>query len=343
MTRPPESTGKPQKTNTMRYPTQKSPENPRTPASQSSSWTFVLLAASALLCILFFTQSATGAGKVDISSEKLTVGFTSTSFPNADQREVQAAMHLWTRELARQMGIKAQPGTIIFSRTEDLVEAVNKGELSVVSLPALDYLYFRKIAHMSPSLVSAAVNGYEGSLLLVVRSDSGIRTIRDLRGKTLLLAARKARSSSRLWLSVLLLREGIRDPARFFRATEEAVSPSKALINIYFGKNDALILSREAFEASIVLNPQLGKKMTVLAHSGNILGVLTCIPDTVNKDLRHLIEIKAQHLHETGIGRQMFTLFQMERVVPFHPSYLEGLEDLLRERNRLAAGLNRRK
>jgi len=217
VTRPSESTGKPRKPNTMRYPTQKKPENPRTPASQVSSWTFFLPAASALLCILFVTPSATGADTVDISSEKLTVGFTPTSFPNADQREVQAAMHLWTREPARQMGIKTQPGTVIFSRTEDLVEAVNKGELSVVSLPALDYLFFRKVARMSPSRVSSGVSGYEGSLLLVVRNDSGIRKIRDPRGKTLLLASGKASSSSRLWLSVLLLRERNRLAARLER------------------------------------------------------------------------------------------------------------------------------
>ena len=47
------------------------------------------------------------------------------------------------------------------------------------------------------------------------------------------------------------------------------------------------------------------------------------------------MDAAALTLHETPVGRQMTTLFHIDRVVLFTPSYLAGLEDLLRERERL--------
>ena len=93
------------------------------------------------------------------STSVMKVGFSAGVFPDADQRDVQAAMQLWTKQLALGMGIKGQPQTIIYTSTEELLAAVKQGELTVVSLPALDYLRIRRRAPMSPALVSSATPG----------------------------------------------------------------------------------------------------------------------------------------------------------------------------------------
>jgi len=296
-----------------------------------------------LICALFIFHSTAFASKVGFGHGKFNVGLTVGAFPNVDQREAQAAMQLWTNQLALGMGIKAEPRTKLYSNNNELLHDVNNGELSVVSIPALDYMQIRKSARMSPVLVSAGNGGYRIRYLLVTRNDRGIKKIRDLRGRSLLLASRKMQSASQLWLSVLMLREGIVDPARFFSDIKESISPSKALMNVFFGKTDALIISRSALETGISLNPQIGGKLVILAESCNLLGSVTCIPHNVSNELRRSIVEAALHLHETSIGRQMFTLFQMERTIPFKPSYLEGVESLLRERDMLAARLKKRK
>lgn len=295
------------------------------------------LAALALLGT-FLIMPPASADLLDTSEcRSVRVGLTNRSFPNVDQREALAAMQLWSRELARGMGIKSETKTIIYSRNEDLVAAVNKGELTIVSLPALDYLKIRRKVHMSPALVSIGASGYKSRYLLVTRRDSGIRTFHDLRGKSLVMASSNVQSPASLWLSVFLLKEGNRDQTRFFREVKESLSPSKALMNVFFRKSDVALLSRGAFETSIALNPQLGNQMAIMSESGNLVGVITCITDNVSSNLRRSIENAAMHLHENSIGKQMCTLFQMDRVVPFQASYLSGLEELLRERDRLLA------
>jgi ABC-type phosphate/phosphonate transport system substrate-binding protein len=228
------------------------------------------------------------------------------------------------------------------SRTRDLLAAVNRGELSIVNLPAIEYLDIRKNARMSPSLLAAGYHENKYRYLIVARRDSGITSIPKLRGKSLAMATQKIRTVGSMWLSVLLSRNGYVDPSKFLGEIKESISPSKALLNVYFGKYDAAMLSRGALEASIALNPQLGRQLAILAESGNFPGSITCIPHNVSTHVKRRIEERAVHLHESSVGKQMFTLFQMERAVPFNPVYLEGLEELVRDWKKLSAQRGRR-
>jgi ABC-type phosphate/phosphonate transport system substrate-binding protein len=303
----------------------------------------LLLALAIAGVALYFNASPAWADQPPRQQTVLRVGFSAQVFPEVDQRDVQVAMQLWTRELARGSGFDAEPRTIVYNRTEDLLAAVKKGELIVVSLPALDYLQIRSTAPMAPAFVSFSNTGRKRQFILLVRRDSGIRSVRDLRGKCVLLPSRKKNYAGHIWLDVLLRREGIRESSTFFRQVKESSSSSQAIMGVFFKKVDAAIVNRGTLETSATLNPQVGSQLSAIAESRSMLGDITCIPDNVSESMKHAIQQAALHLHETAAGKQMFTLFQMDRAIPFQPSHLEGLEDLLRERDRLAAKWGQRR
>jgi len=296
-----------------------------------------LFLALATVIVLLGHAPITFADQADTFPKVLKVGFSAGVFPDVDQRDVQVAMQLWTKELARGMGIKAEPQTIIYNRTEDLLAAVKKGELIVVSLPALEFLSIRSRAPMSPALVSLSNTGKKRQFILVTRRDSGFTSLRGLRNRSILIPSRRKYSAGQIWLDVLLLQEGNKNPATFFGQMKLADSASQALMGVFFKKVDAAIVTRGTLETSAILNPQLGSQLTVIAESPSFLGDITCVPNNVSERLKRSIENAAMHLHENTVGKQMFTLFQMDRAILFQPSYLEGLEELLKERDRLLA------
>jgi ABC-type phosphate/phosphonate transport system substrate-binding protein len=261
----------------------------------------------------------------------LRVGFSSRVFPDVDQRDAQVAMELWTRELARGMGIKATPVTVIYKSTADLLEAVKRGELTVATLSAIEYLQIRDRAPMTPVIIAANNAGYARQYVLIARRGSGIRSISDLRGKTIIIPSSIKYEASHIWLHVLLLREVGKDRALFFRQVLESSAASKSILKVFFNQADAAVVSRGALETSKVLNPQIGRKLTVLAESKPLHGDITCVPDMVSEKLKHSITNSALHLHETTVGRQIFTLFQIEKVIPYQSTYLQGLIALLEE------------
>jgi phosphonate transport system substrate-binding protein len=279
----------------------------------------------------------TGAELQDVTPKVLRVGFSTRILSDIDPRDAQVAMELWTKELSRSMGIKTLPQTVIFRNAADLLEAVKKGELTIVSLTAIDYLNIRDKVRLTPSVVSSSNSGRGKEAVLITHQDSGIRTVADLRGKKILLLSPTKHEATHIWLDVLLMREGNRDRFSFFRQVKEAPSASQAIMAVFFRQADASIVSRGAFETGKILNPQIGSQLFVVAESKPLLDDITCVPSSVNEKLKRSIEYAALHLHESTVGKQIFTLFHIERTVPFQPSYLDGTVELLRERDRLLA------
>ena len=62
----------------------------------------------------------------------------------------------------------------------------------------------------------------------------------------------------------------------------------------------------------------------------------------VDEKLRAVMKNATLHLQETTVGKQIFTLFQTERIIPYDPAYLEGTVELLRERDQLMAKRKRK-
>jgi len=294
-------------------------------------YSIILLAIMLIPTATLGGASVTGEGLEDVIPKVLRVGFSTRILSDIDPRDAQVAMDLWTKELSRSMGIKTLPQTVIFRNTVDILEAVKKGELTIVSLTAVDYLKIRDEVALTPSIVSAGNAGRGREFVLITRRDSGVRAMNDLRGKMILLLSPTKQEVSHLWLDVLLMREGKRDRSAFFRQVKEAPSASQAIMAVFFRQADASIVSRGAFETSKALNPQIGKQIIVVAETKPLLGDITCIPITVDEKLKRSIVYAALHLHKSTVGRQIFTLFQIDRTIPFQPSYLYGISELLRE------------
>ncbi|MGD0844631.1 MAG: PhnD/SsuA/transferrin family substrate-binding protein [Geobacteraceae bacterium] len=303
-----------------------------------------------MLCAVLLLPTATlgeapitGAELQDVVPKVLRMGFSTRILSDIDPRDAQVAMELWTKELGRSMGIKTELQTVIFKKTAEMIDAVKKGELTILSLPAIDYLKIRDEVGLTPSVVSTNNAGKRREFVLITRRDSGIRTVADLRGRMILLLSPAKEEVSHLWLDVLLMREGNRDRASFFRQVKEATSASQAIMAVFFRQADGAIVSRGALETSNTLNPQIGSQLFIVAETKPLLGDITCIPITVNEKLKRSIEHAGLHLHENTVGKQIFTLFHIDRTIPFQPSYLDGISDLLREYARLKAKTAKRK
>jgi ABC-type phosphate/phosphonate transport system substrate-binding protein len=294
------------------------------------------------VAILLMPATLISAGHEMRIPTHLRVGFSARVFPNVDQRDAKIAMELWTREFARSLGYSVEPQTIIFQKPTELMEVVNKGEMTVVTLPATEYLQIRDRVRMTPVIVEASNEGLSRRFVLIVRNDSGIKSLAGLRGKPIFIPSSTKYSASHLWLDVLLLKAGFGERTSFFREVKESAA-SQSIMGVFFKKADAAIVSRAALETSKSLNTQISNQITIIAESKSLIGDITCIPASVDERMKSAIENAALHLHETPTGKQMFTLFQIERTTLFKQAYMDGLMELIREKERLSTKTGKRR
>lgn len=290
-----------------------------------------------IVMALLSQPPVTAADRGDGLPNVLRVGLYSQIFLDIAPQDAQVAIGLWAREMARVMGVNSSAQVIILPDSPAMSEAIRRESIDIITLPAVEYLKIRDTVPICPLFVSANNVGRGREHILIARRDNGISTFSDLRGKTIALLPSSKHESSHIWLDVLLMREGKRHRASYFRQVKESPAASHAIMAVFFRQIDAAIVSRGAYETCVALNPQMGRLISAVAESRSLAGEITCTPATTSEKMKLALENAAMQMHKTSVGKQMFVLFHMDRIIPYHPSYLDGLTELLKEQARLKA------
>jgi ABC-type phosphate/phosphonate transport system substrate-binding protein len=289
-----------------------------------------LLTALTVMVILTPARSSAGDGLPKV----LHVAFSSRVFSDVDRHDAQIAMELWARELSRKAGIPQARATI-FNNITEIAEQLRRGDIHLVTLSAMEFITQRRKLKIVPAYIAANKSGRDMENLLIVRRDSGLKSIRDLKGKTLAMLPATKNEPSFIWLNVLSLKECGREAPALFAKINESSKPAQALMGVFFKQFDGAVVTRGSYETCKILNPQLGRDLAIIAASRSLAGEISCLPTTINPQLKQAIDRAAITLHESTVGKQMTTLFQIDRVIPFKPEYLAGMEELLWEWDRL--------
>lgn len=258
------------------------------------------------------------------------VGFSNSTFLDTDKESSQAVARLWTGLVARKHG--GTSDTRILGSLAEIEREVRLKRVDLLILLSSEYLELKERIPLEPLCVSAKKDDIHDRLALIVRRDSGIRTIANLRGKNLIRQKGLSSDGRDQWLETLLMHDGVRAPDHFFSpGSHHVLKPSMAVMPVFFRKADACIVTRSSLKVMGELNPQLNRELTVLAESpprpGSVIVVRRGLPPLHREALRDILET----LDKSPQGQQLLTLFRMSRLVPFNPDFLEPLEKLSRE------------
>ncbi len=289
--------------------------------------TFVVT-ITVLISVLLLSWATSAIAEPESNMPKvLKVGFSSKVFPDVDNNDARVAMELWAKELSRSAGIPAARVTIYRDPAEWQAD-IRRGGLHIITLSAMEYLSYRDKIQLIPSYIATNKTGPNMEQLVIVNRKSGIQSLNELRGKSFAILSPKKYEAPLLWLDLSLKKQGA-DRNSFFRRVKEFPKASQAIMATFFGQVDGCLVSRGAYEICKTLNPQMGKELLIVAESKSLMGDITCIPSSIGESLKAAMTMAALHLHENSVGKQILTLFQIDRVVMFRSHDLEGITDLL--------------
>ena len=217
----------------------------------------------------------------------------------------------------------------LFESAADCEAEVKRGGLTLVVTDALEYLGM-DIPDMEPVFVHYEQGMVLKDYLLLTRRGSGLNTLADLRGKDITVLSSKSGNVSVTWLEVLLLENGLGTPAAFFKKVDVVTKPSTTVLPVFFGGKAACVVDRLGLGIMAEMNPQVGSNLVPIAVSEPFLDSLTCITRTGYSSGRGREDFQRslRDLHLEPAGRQILTLFKVDRLVPFKEEYLEGVKNL---------------
>ena len=267
----------------------------------------------------------------------LHLGFLQNAFFDLNPRDLEASFSALTRLIARKHGYDLKAETHIYQKSADLETAIRKGELHVAVLGAWEYSAMDVRGLMEPAFVHVEQGRAVREYLLLTRRGGGLNTLRDLKGKDLLLLERSSGLLPETWLDVLLAEEHLGTKETFFHSLEVTQKPVTAVLPVFFGNRQACVVDSSSYQVMTELNPQLRSTLQVVAASPSYISSVICLSQNGwdSEQSRELFLRSLRDLHLEPEGRQILTMFKVERLEPFQEGYLLPLNDLRSRRNHL--------
>ncbi len=270
------------------------------------------------------------AGNKDLVPVTMMVGFTTAAFLQSNRNDVEAALKVLCETIGRKRGFQVTMTSRSFHNAADFDQAIGAGEINFAVFDSLAYVATRHPGDLTPVYIPITTGTRGRRYLLLVRRDSGLRTLADLRGKSIVELQAPDLSVGHTWLSSLLLAKGVGADVKFFRTIGYVDRPSAAVLPVFFGRQDACLVDDLAFKLMEEMNPQVGALLQAMEISMPLIGGVVCVSEAnwPSREFRPALLKTLGELHLEPAGRQILTLFKMDQLVPYEETYLDSAREL---------------
>ena len=142
-----------------------------------------------------------------------------------------------------------------------------------------------------------------------------------------------------------VVRENIKLPEApgFFSSIVDKRKSSQAVLSVFFRQTDACIATSEAFDIMVALNPQVGRRLKVIASSPEIVCTVSFFRKGYCEKTKAVIRNGAANLENTVEGQQLLILFKLTGIFFLKDSDLDSFRVLLNEYRQLKGDVPVRK
>ena len=290
----------------------------------------LIRAAVGTLLACSLNTAAADAIARDLVPVTMMIGFSSAAFLQSNRNDVEAAFKALAETIGRKRGFLVTVKTRFFSDAPAFFAAIDAGEINFAIFDSLTYVSERRRGDLTPIFIAANEGTPGRHYLVLVRRDSGLRTLEALRGKSIVELQAPNLSVGHTWLLNLLLAQRVESHEAFFRSIEQVARPSAAVLPVFFGRQDACLVDDLGFKLMEELNPQVGAQLRAVATSVPLVGAVVCASESswAAREFRPVLLQALSELHLEPAGRQILTLFKIDQLLPYEEAQLDTIREL---------------
>jgi ABC-type phosphate/phosphonate transport system substrate-binding protein len=258
----------------------------------------------------------------------LDIVYSSSLFRTVSENDAIAAIRVWIDTVGWQKGYQVDCNISVAKDAADIKTRLQEGSTDLVLLDAMEYFEVAGLGLLEPAFTATRGEGDESlQFVLVANREPGVTTIAGLRGKTLAIQSDSRADLGRMWTEVLLHEDGLGTSDRFFSSISSVLTPSAAVLPVFFGKMGAGVVDRASLEVMKEMNPQIGSRLQVLATSSPLITGIVCVGRRQNSYRAALMEA-LRDLHQTAEGKQILLVFKSDRMKTVNSEDLERVRTL---------------
>lgn len=283
------------------------------------------------LALLTLTLSAHAAEDAELG--KIMMGGSSLGIRDSSKQDTEITFNVALSELLKAHG--ANLSVLVFDSTLELYNAFDKDMIDGIFGTPLEYI--PRENKMKPTMMAIHYKNapLKQSLIAVVRTADNFKNIKELRGKK--ISVGNAQDMEKLYLNTLLLENQQPELDTFFSERLIPKNTNTGIMDVFFGRSDITLVRESEYKTAIELNPQLGKKLSVLAESEPFLvlvaGAKATMPDKSHQAaMQSLIDLSS-----TDKGKQLMRIIHAESFEVISSKDLDNVRELLKRYKTLKA------
>jgi ABC-type phosphate/phosphonate transport system substrate-binding protein len=290
----------------------------------------LLRGSTAVLATTLFLAGA-GGTETPAAGPPFRFAFSARMFAGLNENDGRAAVKVWAQIVAREHAIPVSDDVQILPSAPALADAFERDLLDGAAMTTEEFLTIEHRVPLGQLLFGVSDETITTEYLLVVRSDATCHGLADLRQTRLLQLDSPRMDLARRWLDGLLRAESLPPVPEFFASVVERPRFSATILPVFFRTAEACVINRRGFDTMVELNPELGRKLRVLAASPKLVTQVLCFRVGFDAPYRQKLVTALGEFHLSPAGRQILTVFQFDRLEEKPPSCLDSARKLMAE------------
>lgn len=205
--------------------------------------------------------------------------------------------------LSRKLGIKVK--LTILSKYGDIIDRFVARKMNGAFFGGFTALL--AVEKLSVEPVARPVN-LDGSSsvqsLIFVRNDSGIKTVRDMKGRRMVFVDR-ATVSGYLFALSFLRENGVRDVDGFFKEYFFTGSHDSAIYSVLDNRADIGTADSKVYQRMVEKDPSIRHELSIVARSGDFPGTILCLRRDMPEKTRESIKAILLNMEKEPEGRDV--------------------------------------
>ena len=264
------------------------------------------------------------------SNDTLLFYHTSDSLVKSRRADSLAAISLWTNQFKNEYFLDYNIETKIIEWKTAGTE-LNKGpKIGFVFMPTMTYLRARTSVKLNPIIYVTyhSKSRFERLVILVNRK---IRNLSELKNRQIVILKGIKSEIGQFWFRNVIKTSGLK--YEDFSANITSDKSFSAILQLYYNKISACVITEYDFATMTELNPNVGRNLVVLKRSSDFLIMVGC--SLKNTDKKKSAELKrvAGILMDSAAGRQLSELFGVTQMGSINEGDLKNIEDLFNSEN----------
>ncbi len=281
-----------------------------------------------LLCCLLISSPVISEETNPFAERSLRIGFDADFMQDINRTDAEVSMKFWTEEISEQTDI---PITVTFyhEQMKQMVSDFENGTINYVFTAPMEFVKHFNSDHLADGFTTLqTTNGFH-TLVLLTRQHENTDTIRQLQHHSITLLANN--ELQEVYLDLLSMQTFKQNFRTSFHLNKPENNSQRLILQLFFKKTDAVMVSEASFDLAVELNPQLAKSLQVVKKLNDVPQIVGFFHKAVAEDFREEVIHKSEKFHEYRRGQQVLEIFKSIRMQRSATGDLDNIIKLYQE------------